>query len=46
MLLSTSAIEAFWSSATWLPAPIKYGVAAICWTAVLVYLAFAGRHAD
>ena len=46
MLLIAAAIEAFWSSARWLPLPIKYGVAALCWIAVLGYLAFQGRRAD
>jgi uncharacterized membrane protein SpoIIM required for sporulation len=46
MLLVAAGIEAFWSSATWLLPAVKYGVAAICWTAVLSYFAFAGRHAD
>ena len=31
MLLVAAAVEAFWSSATWLPAAVKYGVAAVCW---------------
>jgi uncharacterized membrane protein SpoIIM required for sporulation len=46
MLLVAAAIEAFWSSATWLLPSVKYSVAAICWTAVLGYFTFAGRHAD
>jgi uncharacterized membrane protein SpoIIM required for sporulation len=46
MLLVAAAIEAFWSSAAWLPHPAKYGVAAVCWIAVMTYFAFAGRHAD
>jgi uncharacterized membrane protein SpoIIM required for sporulation len=45
MLLIAAAIEAFWSSANWLPAAIKYGVAALCWTTVLAYFAFQGRRA-
>jgi uncharacterized membrane protein SpoIIM required for sporulation len=45
MLLVAAAIEAFWSSATWLPAAAKYGVAAVCWTAVLGYFTFQGRRA-
>jgi uncharacterized membrane protein SpoIIM required for sporulation len=45
MLVIAAAVEAFWSSAGWLPAPIKYGVAAVCWTAVLGYLALQGRRA-
>ena len=46
MLLVAAAVEAFWSSAVWLPSAVKYGVAAVCWAAVLGYLAFQGRHAS
>ena len=46
MLLVAAAIEAFWSSATWLPPAAKYGSAAVCWTGVLGYFVFQGRHAD
>lgn len=46
MLLIAAAVEAFWSSATWLPAAAKYVAAGICWTAVLSYFAFQGRRAD
>jgi len=46
MLLVAAAVEAFWSSASWLPSLVKYGVAAACWTAVLGYFAFQGRRAD
>jgi uncharacterized membrane protein SpoIIM required for sporulation len=45
MLLVAAGIEAFWSSATWLAPGIKYGVAAMCWTAVLGYFTFQGRRA-
>jgi uncharacterized membrane protein SpoIIM required for sporulation len=45
MLLVAAAIEAFWSSATWLPVSVKYGVAALCWIAVLAYLTIHGRRA-
>jgi uncharacterized membrane protein SpoIIM required for sporulation len=45
MLIVAAAIEAFWSSAQWLPAGLKYGVAAVCWTAVLAYLGLQGRRA-
>jgi uncharacterized membrane protein SpoIIM required for sporulation len=43
MLVVAAAIEAFWSSATWLPLPVKYGVALVCWIAVLAYLGRQGR---
>jgi hypothetical protein len=46
MLLIAAAIEAFWSSASWLPHTVKYGVAAACWIAVLGYLSLQGRHAS
>jgi uncharacterized membrane protein SpoIIM required for sporulation len=45
LLLVAAAIEAFWSSARWIPAPMKYGVAAICWIAVISYLTLQGRSA-
>jgi uncharacterized membrane protein SpoIIM required for sporulation len=45
MLLIAAAVEAFWSSASWLPPPAKYGVAAACWTGVLGYFTFQGRRA-
>jgi uncharacterized membrane protein SpoIIM required for sporulation len=45
MLLVAAGIEAFWSSAQWLAAPIKYGVAALCWAAVLAYFTLQGRRA-
>lgn len=46
MLLIAAAIEAFWSSAQWLPPPVKYGVAAVCWVAMLGYLFLQGRDAS
>jgi len=46
MLLIAAAIEAFWSSARWIPLPLKYSVAAVCWIAVLSYLGFQGRRED
>jgi len=46
MLLIAAAIEAFWSSARWLPLTLKYSVAALCWIGVFAYLFFQGRRAD
>ncbi len=46
MLLVAAAIEAFWSSARWVPPAVKYAVAGACWLAVLAYLMFQGRRAD
>jgi uncharacterized membrane protein SpoIIM required for sporulation len=45
LLLVAAAIEAFWSSARWIPPEMKYGVAALCWIAVISYLALQGRSA-
>lgn len=45
MLVIAAAIEAFWSSAKWIPLPMKYNVAACCWLAVLTYLTLQGRSA-
>jgi uncharacterized membrane protein SpoIIM required for sporulation len=45
MLIIAAAIEAFWSSARWLPLPLKYSVAAVCWISVLAYLTLQGRRA-
>ena len=46
MLLVAAVVEAFWSSARWLPTQVKYGVAAACWIGVLGYFALQGRRAD
>jgi uncharacterized membrane protein SpoIIM required for sporulation len=45
MLLIAAAIEAFWSSAKWMPLLLKYTVAVFCWVAVLSYLTLQGRSA-
>ena len=45
MLVIAAAIEAFWSSASWLPSSVKYAVAALCWIAVLAYFTLQGRRA-
>lgn len=37
MLLGAAVLEAFWSSAVWLPAHVKYGAAAAAWTLVGLY---------
>jgi uncharacterized membrane protein SpoIIM required for sporulation len=46
LLLIAAAVEAFWSSARWIPLPLKYSVAAACWVVVLGYLWRQGRHAS
>jgi uncharacterized membrane protein SpoIIM required for sporulation len=45
MLVVAAFVEAFWSSATWVPPASKFGAAAACWAAVALYLARAGRDA-
>ena len=45
MLLIAAGIEAFWSSARWIAPTVKYGVAAVCWLAVLGYFTLQGRRA-
>lgn len=44
MLLFAAFVEAFWSSIAWMPAWIKYTVAALLWGGVLGWLFFGGRH--
>jgi uncharacterized membrane protein SpoIIM required for sporulation len=44
-LLMAAAIEAFWSSAKWIPPLMKYGVATLCWIAVIAYFTLQGRSA-
>ncbi len=46
MFFIAAAIEAFWSSARWLPNVLKYSVAAACWIAVISYFTLQGRRAD
>jgi uncharacterized membrane protein SpoIIM required for sporulation len=46
MLVVAAGVEAFWSSAAWVPSAVKYGVAAGCWSIVFAYLALQGRRAD
>jgi uncharacterized membrane protein SpoIIM required for sporulation len=46
MLVVAAAVEAFWSSAGWLPHSAKYGVAAVCWTSVIAYFTLQGRRED
>jgi uncharacterized membrane protein SpoIIM required for sporulation len=45
MLVVAAGVEAFWSSASWIPPGVKYAVAAACWTAVILYFTRQGRHA-
>lgn len=45
LLLIAAAVEAFWSSARWVPPEIKYAVATVCWISVLAYLTLQGRRA-
>jgi len=46
MLVIAAAIEAFWSSQRWMPLPLKYAVAALCWLGVLLYLTRQGRDVN
>jgi uncharacterized membrane protein SpoIIM required for sporulation len=46
LLVLAAAVEAFWSSARWIPLPLKYSVAACCWVVVLGYLWRQGRDAS
>ena len=43
LLLVAAAVEAFWSSARWVPPALKYGVGGACWLMVLAYLGWQGR---
>lgn len=43
MLTIAAAIEAFWSSARWIPPSTKYVVGALSWALVLGYLIWQGR---
>jgi uncharacterized membrane protein SpoIIM required for sporulation len=43
MFAIAAVLEAFWSSARWVPAPVKIGVGAACWVAVIAYFLFQGR---
>ena len=44
MLVIAAFIEAFWSSIGWMPAAIKYSVAAALWLFVLAWLFVGGRN--
>ncbi len=46
MLVVAAAIEAFWSSARWMPLSVKYSVAGLCWIGVIGYFLFQGRRAS
>ena len=43
MLLIAAFLEAYWSSSVLISAGLKYFVASLLWSAVLLYFAFAGR---
>ena len=43
MLLVAAFVEAFWSSASWPPAGVKYAVGAVLWVFVYAYLLLPGR---
>jgi uncharacterized membrane protein SpoIIM required for sporulation len=46
MLIVAAALEAFWSSARWVPHAVKYSVAGVCWFAVFAYFIWQGRRED
>jgi uncharacterized membrane protein SpoIIM required for sporulation len=43
LLLVAAVVEAFWSSARWVPHEVKYGVGALCWLLVIGWLTWQGR---
>ena len=45
MFVVAAALEAFWSSARWVPVHVKFAVGAACWVAVIAYFLFQGRPA-
>jgi uncharacterized membrane protein SpoIIM required for sporulation len=45
LLLVAAVIEAFWSSAPWIPLPLKYAVAAACWLGMISWLLWQDRSA-
>ena len=45
LLVIAAFVEAFWSSIGWMPASIKYGVAAVVWSSVWYWIWRGGRDA-
>jgi uncharacterized membrane protein SpoIIM required for sporulation len=45
LLVVAAAFEAFWSPAAWVVPLVKYGVAALCWALVLMWLLLGRRDA-
>ncbi|HEY4081918.1 MAG TPA: stage II sporulation protein M [Burkholderiaceae bacterium] len=43
LLVLAAGFEAFWSSAAWIAPPVKFGVAAVCWSLVFGWFSLAGR---
>jgi len=43
MLLFAAFVEAFWSAQTGIPAAVKFGVGALLWLLMLVWLGTGGR---
>jgi len=43
MFIVAAALEAFWSSARWVPVHVKLVVGAACWIGVICYFLFQGR---
>jgi uncharacterized membrane protein SpoIIM required for sporulation len=44
MLTIAAFIEAFWSSSTVIPITIKYTVAALLWSVIILYFTYSGRR--
>jgi uncharacterized membrane protein SpoIIM required for sporulation len=44
MLLIAAGLEAFWSSARWVPPVVKFSVGGACWALVWAYLSLQGRR--
>jgi uncharacterized membrane protein SpoIIM required for sporulation len=45
LTLLAAFFEAFWSADPNVPVAVKYGVAAVCWSSVVLFFALAGRRA-
>ena len=46
MFMIAAGLEAFWSSARWISAEVKFGVGAACWLGIVAYFLFQGRARD
>lgn len=46
MFFGAAFIEAFWSSMTWIPVEIKYGIGITFWLLMIAYFVFMGRQRE